>query len=68
MLSYYMNTRTGTIVGKYLEEVTNDNERQLICLSESFNLKILNVYWKQKNLHKFNKIHDCYNSLYYYKI
>lgn len=47
------NTTNSKIVGKYGEEVVNDNGERLINLCEANSLKITNGFFKHKNIHKY---------------
>ncbi|KAF2888213.1 hypothetical protein ILUMI_17960 [Ignelater luminosus] len=53
-----LNARTGTaensnIVGKHAEEAVNDKGLRLIELCETYSLKILNGFYRHKNIHKY---------------
>lgn len=53
-----MNGRVGRgedskVVGKFGEEIRNDNGTRLIGLCEQFELKINNTFFAHKNIHEF---------------
>lgn len=52
-----LNARTGSekqsiIIGPYGEQQVNDNGRRLIYLYENNNLKVMNGFYKHKNIHE----------------
>jgi hypothetical protein len=53
-----LNARTGKssnseIIGRYGEDILNDNGQRLIDFCEAHSLKILNGFFPHKNIHKF---------------